>query len=49
MILLKYARAANVPMEVLVDDELDLPDKLPGTAKHEEIKRQYSSRGKSRR
>lgn len=28
-ILLKYARMAGVSMEVLVDDELDLPDKLP--------------------
>ena len=28
-ILLEYARLANVHMEVLVDDELDLPDKLP--------------------
>jgi transcriptional regulator with XRE-family HTH domain len=28
-VLLKYARAAGVPMDVLVDDELDLPKKLP--------------------
>lgn len=28
-ILLRYARMAGVPMEVFVDDELDLPDKLP--------------------
>jgi len=28
-ILLQYARIAGVPMENLVDDELDLPDKLP--------------------
>jgi len=27
--LLEYARMAGVPMEVLVDDEIDLPQKLP--------------------
>lgn len=27
-VLLQYARVAGVPMEVLVDDELDLPKKL---------------------
>ena len=29
IILLRYARVAGVHMEVLVDDELDLPAKLP--------------------
>lgn len=29
--LLAYARAARVPMEILVDDKLDLPTKLSGT------------------
>lgn len=33
-ILLAYARAAGVPMETLVDDELDLPKKLPSKPKH---------------
>lgn len=28
MILLRYARVAGVQMEVLADDELDLPEKL---------------------
>jgi len=32
--LLRYARAANVAMEVIVDDELDLPAKLPAKPKH---------------
>jgi len=34
IILLRYARVAGVQMEVLADDELDLPDKLPARPKH---------------
>lgn len=30
LVLLKYARRANVAMELLIDDELDLPSPLPG-------------------
>jgi transcriptional regulator with XRE-family HTH domain len=37
-ILLLYARAANVWMDVLVDDELDLPRKLPSAQKHEGVR-----------
>ena len=33
-ILLQYARAAGVSMETLADDDLDLPDRLPGKPKH---------------
>ncbi len=33
-VLLGYARAAGVCMDVLVDDELDLPEKLPARPKH---------------
>jgi transcriptional regulator with XRE-family HTH domain len=33
-ILLGYARLAGVCLDVLVDDELDLPDKLPSKPKH---------------
>lgn len=29
MTLLQYARAVNVSTDVLIDDELDLPEKLP--------------------
>jgi transcriptional regulator with XRE-family HTH domain len=44
-ILLRYARAANVAMEAIVDDDLDLPDKMPSAKKHEGIKRKTSARG----
>ncbi|HEV2707887.1 MAG TPA: helix-turn-helix transcriptional regulator [Pyrinomonadaceae bacterium] len=33
-ILLKYAEAAGVCLDVLANDDLDLPAKLPGRAKH---------------
>lgn len=45
-VLLEYARAANVYLEVLVDDELDLPSKLPSTIKHEGQKHCSSSKRK---
>jgi|ERR1044071_5149875 transcriptional regulator with XRE-family HTH domain len=44
LILLRYARLAAVPTEVLIDDELELPDKLPGPTDHEEIARKFSQR-----
>ena len=37
-ILLQYARAANVSVEALIDDGLDLPAKLPSAKKHEGVK-----------
>ena len=33
-LLLKYARLAGVCLDVLVDDELDLPASLPAKPKH---------------
>ena len=38
VVLLEYARLANVYVEVLIDDELDLPVKLPSPAKSEGIR-----------
>ena len=39
LMLLRYARLACVPAEVLIDDELDLPAKLPSAKKHEGVRR----------
>ena len=33
LILLKYARLAGVIVDVLIDDELDLPKRLPATGR----------------
>jgi transcriptional regulator with XRE-family HTH domain len=38
LILLQYARLAGVHLEDLVDDEEDLPAKLPGKVKHKRFK-----------
>ena len=48
-ILMQYARVAGVNMEVLADDELDLPAKLPGPTNHAEIQRKFASLRKSKR
>jgi transcriptional regulator with XRE-family HTH domain len=48
MVLLQYSRAAGVHTEVLIDDDLNLPDKLPDTVSHAEIKRRYTPRRKKR-
>jgi|ERR1043166_1174006 transcriptional regulator with XRE-family HTH domain len=37
--LLLYSRVAGVHLEDIVDDELDLPDKLPGNVRYKGIKR----------
>ena len=33
MVILSYARLANVFVDVLIDDELDLPEKIPSREK----------------
>ena len=38
-ILLRYARLVGISTDVLIDDELDLPDKLPSAKKHEGVRR----------
>jgi transcriptional regulator with XRE-family HTH domain len=49
IILLQYARAASVHVEALIDDNLDLPEKLPGPVKYGEIRRAYVSRALNRK
>jgi transcriptional regulator with XRE-family HTH domain len=39
MILLEYARLANVYVDVLIADELDMPDRLPSPTKSEGVRR----------
>jgi transcriptional regulator with XRE-family HTH domain len=39
MTILAYARVAGVLMEEIVDDELDLPSRLPGKVKYKGTKR----------
>ena len=34
LILLQYAQAVNVSTDVLIDDALDLPNKLPAKSRH---------------
>jgi transcriptional regulator with XRE-family HTH domain len=47
-VLMQYARVAGVHTEALIDDALDLPDKLPGDVRHDEIKRKYTPRSRKR-
>lgn len=44
--LSRYAKVARVWIDVLVDDDLDLPEQIPGTTKSEGIKRRI---GKSKK
>lgn len=48
-VLLKYARAAGVWVDVLIDDELDLPQKLPSIIKHEGVRRTSLSKTRKRK
>ena len=47
-VLLEYARIANVLIEVLADDNLDLPETLPSPTRSEGIKRTSAARSKKR-
>lgn len=47
-VLLAYARAANVAVEAVIDDDLDLPEHLPTKLKSEGLRRTSATRGLSR-
>jgi transcriptional regulator with XRE-family HTH domain len=49
IVLLEYARAAGIHVEALIDDDLDLPKKLPGPVKYGAIRRAYVSRSRSKK
>src|SRR5688572_2979665 len=42
-VVLQYARCAGVTIEMIVDDNLDLPDKLPAFSQSRETRRQFSN------
>ncbi|HYJ84872.1 MAG TPA: helix-turn-helix transcriptional regulator [Pyrinomonadaceae bacterium] len=48
LVLLSYARAAGVYVDVLIDDELELPLKLPARPTSEGTKRKSVSRSKAK-
>ncbi len=47
-ILLQYARAAGVWVDVLIDDELGLPASVPSSPKSEGVPRRQTSRKKQK-
>jgi transcriptional regulator with XRE-family HTH domain len=48
-VLLKYALAANLYVEALIDDELDLPQNLPCKSKSEGTRRVADRKGVSKK
>jgi transcriptional regulator with XRE-family HTH domain len=42
-VLLRYSQIANIYVEALIDDEVELPEKLPCRSKSEGIRRAVSS------
>ena len=48
VVLLQYARVAGINLEAIVDDELNLPAKLPGDVNHDQLRHKYTTRTRSR-
>jgi transcriptional regulator with XRE-family HTH domain len=49
VVLLEYARLANVYLDALADDDLELPEQLPAGAKSEGIRRERSKNSSSKK
>lgn len=49
LVLLEYAEAANVWVEALIKDSVDLPERLPSAVKHEGVPRAAPTRKASRK
>lgn len=47
-VLLQYARSVNVYVEVLIDEELDLPQNLPAKVKSEGVRSKLTTKGHSK-
>ena len=48
-VLLKYAQAAGVCVDVLINDELDMPERLPSTPAHAVVPALLNSRTRRKR
>ena len=44
MTVLAYARVAGLHVEDIIDDDLDLPNRLPGNVRHHDVKRKSTHR-----
>lgn len=47
-VLLQYARAVNVYVEVLIDEELDLPQDIPAKVKSEGVRHKSATNERSK-
>lgn len=47
-VLLQYARAVNVYVEVLIDEELDLPQDIPAKVKSEGVRHKSATKERSK-
>ena len=47
-VLLEYARVASVYVDVLIDDDQDLPNSTPKTSKYKGVKKDTAARSKKK-
>ena len=45
-LLLEYARLARIRVEVLIDDDMDMPDRIPGASNRDAAKRTFATKRK---